>query len=201
MASFPSSRGAAADISIIEGPPPNAIQQTFVPGNPPPRLRRYVPNYNLLSQQEWYINDTEMQDLLIQLVNVGFGPQVKYIANSSFFMAYLRGLYRDAYRDGLVRFPTFRASQQIRRRTPSPPIIRKIPTPSQPLLKPEDLVCCICYENQINTVLMGCGHMLCSTCAVKVRECPKCRKKIVSRHNIFFNKYLKYKQKYIKLKK
>ena len=36
--------------------------------------------------------------------------------------------------------------------------------------------CRVCYENEINTVLLPCGHIaLCAQCATRCSDCPICR--------------------------
>jgi hypothetical protein len=58
--------------------------------------------------------------------------------------------------------------------------------------------CPVCYENESNTVLIPCGHLLCSQCVARgLRECPICRKEITSNVSIYYQKYLKYKTKYL----
>lgn len=40
----------------------------------------------------------------------------------------------------------------------------------------EDRLCKICYEKEMNTVFLPCGHLLaCDICAPKVRDCSMCR--------------------------
>jgi len=62
--------------------------------------------------------------------------------------------------------------------------------------------CPICLENERNIVL-NCGHTICSVCAGDSRliNCPECRKPITQRIKMYFNKYLKYKTKYMQLRK
>jgi hypothetical protein len=49
---------------------------------------------------------------------------------------------------------------------------------------PEELVCKICFENKINTMVLDCAHCcMCSNCARQIlskkkRECPICKKEI-----------------------
>ena len=66
----------------------------------------------------------------------------------------------------------------------------------------EETTCTICMENKKNVVFLPCGHMCtCAQCAPQVDRCPLCRENIVSKHNVFYQKYLKYKKKYLQLKK
>ncbi len=72
------------------------------------------------------------------------------------------------------------------------------------------LNCSICQFNEVNTVLIPCGHLFCSACIQRYKQkqidekktpfCPQCRNEYTSMHNIFFQKYLKYKNKYLQLK-
>jgi len=74
------------------------------------------------------------------------------------------------------------------------------------------LLCGICNANTKN-VVFNCGHSICSDCNSKLpkRECPFCRKPITSigplyiggngNKNDYKQKYLKYKNKYLELKK
>ena len=67
--------------------------------------------------------------------------------------------------------------------------------------------------HSVNMRLDPCGHLLCSTCfnilitrPISQQICPKCRTPIVKSDRIFYggdykNKYLKYKAKYISIKK
>jgi len=46
--------------------------------------------------------------------------------------------------------------------------------------------CRICLENDIDCVLLECGHLVsCSTCAVRFTTCPFCRTPIVRIQRIF----------------
>ncbi len=49
-----------------------------------------------------------------------------------------------------------------------------------------DLLCSICFEKRVDTVLTPCGHTFCSDCLGSTRECYSCRGNISSRHKIFF---------------
>jgi hypothetical protein len=61
--------------------------------------------------------------------------------------------------------------------------------------------CSICLTNEKNTRL-NCGHLICSECAAtpSLQRCPECRTRITSREDIYFKKYLKYRNKYLSLK-
>lgn len=40
-------------------------------------------------------------------------------------------------------------------------------------------VCLVCCENQVNCVLLGCGHkVFCYRCAFQFQDCPVCRCKV-----------------------
>ncbi len=58
--------------------------------------------------------------------------------------------------------------------------------------------CPICYTNECN-VALNCGHMLCKICSESINTCPFCFKQIVTRLDLYYNKYLKYKTKYLAL--
>ena len=45
--------------------------------------------------------------------------------------------------------------------------------------------CSICFDGQQNTVLMPCRHMVCGTCAERLKTCPFCNKKIESRLSVY----------------
>jgi hypothetical protein len=72
------------------------------------------------------------------------------------------------------------------------------------------LNCLICKENEVNTVLIPCGHLFCSRCIQENKQiqiaknvtptCPECNQTFTSMHNIYYQKYLKYKNKYLQLK-
>ena len=61
--------------------------------------------------------------------------------------------------------------------------------------------CSVCLTNEKNTRL-NCGHLICSECASNqaLTTCPECRARITTREDIFFKKYLKYRNKYLSLK-
>ena len=65
------------------------------------------------------------------------------------------------------------------------------------------LLCPVCLEN-IKDIRLNCGHMLCKVCATILRQsnrpCPTCRIPTTSYDKVFYNKYLKYKTKYLQLK-
>ena len=67
----------------------------------------------------------------------------------------------------------------------------------------ELLKCPVCLEN-IKDIRLNCGHMLCTVCARILRQnnrpCPICRVPTTSYDKVFYNKYLKYKTKYLQLK-
>ncbi|KAM7271515.1 hypothetical protein ACFE04_030729 [Oxalis oulophora] len=49
-------------------------------------------------------------------------------------------------------------------------------------LQNEKILCRVCFEEQINTVLLPCRHhVLCSTCSDKCKKCPICRVSIEKR--------------------
>ncbi len=64
------------------------------------------------------------------------------------------------------------------------------------------ITCPVCISKERNTVL-NCGHLLCYDCAnnPSLTICPVCRTPIVSKNQIFLKKYLKYKNKYLALKR
>jgi alpha-tubulin suppressor-like RCC1 family protein len=61
------------------------------------------------------------------------------------------------------------------------------------------MTCPICLTNE-RKVRLNCGHMLCEICSDKVDKCPECRTPIINKDAVFYNKYLKYKNKYLTLK-
>ena len=68
--------------------------------------------------------------------------------------------------------------------------------------------CVVCMDEKRTHIIMPCGHYcLCEECAEKInkgtgtKKCPICRGSINSFSQVFKNKYLKYKMKYLKLKK
>jgi hypothetical protein len=72
-----------------------------------------------------------------------------------------------------------------------------------PEVSVEMLRCSVCLIN-VKDIRLTCGHMLCKNCATQVRSlsqnCPICRKPITSMDKVYYNKYLKYKNKYLQLK-
>jgi hypothetical protein len=61
------------------------------------------------------------------------------------------------------------------------------------IVKPEDAqkkMCPICFESEVNTVLIPCGHTYCKGCSDIDRsrnaKCPQCRSVINSRIKLFF---------------
>lgn len=61
------------------------------------------------------------------------------------------------------------------------------------IVKPEDIqkkMCPICFENEVNTVLVPCGHTYCKGCSEMDRtrnaKCPQCRSQINARVKLFF---------------
>ena len=45
--------------------------------------------------------------------------------------------------------------------------------------------CNICMENPKNTVLIPCGHVLCSGCSTNISTCPFCRQNIAQIYKIY----------------
>ncbi len=66
------------------------------------------------------------------------------------------------------------------------------------------LICRKCHKNYVNMVLIPCGHLVCSTCARIIQKektlCPICLRQITNINDIYYIKYLKYKNKYLNLK-
>jgi len=62
------------------------------------------------------------------------------------------------------------------------------------------LECPVCLTNE-RKIRLDCGHMLCNSCSARVDKCPECRTPITTRNTVYYNKYLKYKNKYLSLKK
>ena len=46
--------------------------------------------------------------------------------------------------------------------------------------------CRICFNKQVSTVLVPCGHVLCETCAGEVCNCPFCHASFCSKQSIYF---------------
>lgn len=57
---------------------------------------------------------------------------------------------------------------------------------------------CLKYDS---TIILNCGHELCLDCAIGITDCPFCKFPITKKQPIYYEKYLKYKQKYLELKK
>ena len=65
------------------------------------------------------------------------------------------------------------------------------------------IVCPVCLTNE-KKIALSCGHMVCAKCSKEIKDrdnkCPICRKPIETRQELFYKKYLKYKNKYLTLK-
>jgi ankyrin repeat protein len=69
------------------------------------------------------------------------------------------------------------------------------------------LECPMCMVNE-KKIVFQCGHMYCNSCSERIKtietnyrnKCPQCNLPITDRREIFYNKYLKYKNKYLALK-
>jgi hypothetical protein len=46
--------------------------------------------------------------------------------------------------------------------------------------------CRICFSDQVSTVLVPCGHVLCEECATRVESCPFCNSQFYARQAIYF---------------
>jgi hypothetical protein len=62
------------------------------------------------------------------------------------------------------------------------------------IVKPEDKekkMCPVCFDNEVNTALVPCGHTYCKGCSEADRsryaKCPQCRQQINARIKIFFS--------------
>lgn len=62
------------------------------------------------------------------------------------------------------------------------------------IVKPEDKekkMCPVCFDNEVNTALVPCGHTYCKGCSEADRsryaKCPQCRAQINARIKIFFS--------------
>lgn len=62
------------------------------------------------------------------------------------------------------------------------------------IVKPQDMqkkMCPVCFDNEINTALVPCGHTYCRTCSEmdtsRYAKCPQCRATINTRIKIFFS--------------
>lgn len=71
----------------------------------------------------------------------------------------------------------------------------------------ERVRCGVCFENEVDTRL-NCGHLICKKCIALIQNmprrhhiCPLCRTPVETTKAIFYKKYLKYKIKYLQLKK
>ena len=49
-----------------------------------------------------------------------------------------------------------------------------------------DLLCSICFEKRVDTVLTPCGHTFCQECLGSTAECYSCRGGIQAKHKIYF---------------
>jgi hypothetical protein len=47
-------------------------------------------------------------------------------------------------------------------------------------------VCRICFDTQVDTALVPCGHVLCNGCAQRVRTCPFCNAMFTARQPVYF---------------
>ena len=81
---------------------------------------------------------------------------------------------------------------------------KDIEVDDNPEVSVEMLRCPICQTNVKDIRLSPCGHMICKTCAIHLRSlnqgCPICRQSITSIDKVYYNKYLKYKNKYVMLR-
>ncbi len=71
------------------------------------------------------------------------------------------------------------------------------------------LKCFNCNQYEVTHSLFPCGHLFCRRCITGLNarlinneqvQCPRCHRNINIIHKIFFQKYMKYKTKYLKLK-
>lgn len=73
-----------------------------------------------------------------------------------------------------------------------------------PKLNPLEMIRCPVCQDNIKDIRLTCGHMVCKNCATQLhalkQKCPICRKDITSMDKVYYNKYLKYKNKYFQLK-
>ncbi|KAG2407861.1 uncharacterized protein HKW66_Vig0026830 [Vigna angularis] len=75
---------------------------------------------------------------------------------------------------------TIRTSSVLR----SPPMHLAIATSTGKTI--EKVLCRICFEGEINVVLLPCRHrVLCSTCSEKCKKCPICRDSIAERLPVY----------------
>ena len=49
-----------------------------------------------------------------------------------------------------------------------------------------ELLCSICFEKRVDTVLTPCGHTFCQECLGSTSECYSCRGNIQTKHKIYF---------------
>lgn len=47
------------------------------------------------------------------------------------------------------------------------------------------MLCKVCMDASLDTALLPCGHLLCSSCAERLTECPTCRQHVEQRHRIY----------------
>ncbi|KAJ1403152.1 Zinc finger, RING-type [Sesbania bispinosa] len=66
----------------------------------------------------------------------------------------------------------------------SPDTVKKMPRAD--LVEEEKILCRVCFEEQINVVLLPCKHhILCHTCCEKCKRCPVCRGTIEERMPVY----------------
>jgi hypothetical protein len=58
-------------------------------------------------------------------------------------------------------------------------------SPKSLLIHDERLTCCICFDNEVNTVLTHCGHLYCSKCITRLKKCSICNNKNMKHVKIF----------------
>jgi hypothetical protein len=94
---------------------------------------------------------------------------------------------------------------------PLPVVPRNEPLPVQPSNEPlpiqpsnealaKRMECPICLSNEAHIALTPCGHLVCNICSPLIATCPICRQNITDRLNIYYNKYMKYKIKFLALR-
>lgn len=49
-----------------------------------------------------------------------------------------------------------------------------------------EILCSICFEKRVDTVLTPCGHTFCQECLGNTAECYSCRGRIELKHRIYF---------------
>ncbi|ELU08684.1 hypothetical protein CAPTEDRAFT_125132 [Capitella teleta] len=47
--------------------------------------------------------------------------------------------------------------------------------------------CKVCWNREVNIILVKCGHLLCEDCAPQVEDCPLCKKRIEDRIQVWFS--------------